>query len=202
MLEEKGYPFKSKEHSLRVYYFNKGTNAKFIHKYIEGVGKYACPKQLLYQFQEKGKYNYSNLCCYELKKKPIKKWQKEHNKTITITGMLADEGGNRARLGCIIKQKDKAIKFHPLIKVTKEWEDWYINERNIKLCRLYYPPFNFSRSGCKGCPFNLKLQKDLETMERLLPNERKQCELIWKPVYEEYRRLNYRLKQISQTRLF
>jgi hypothetical protein len=32
-------------------------------------------------------------------------------------------------------------------------------------------------------------------MERLLPAERKQCEYIWKPVYEEYRRLGYRLRK-------
>ena len=33
-LESVGYPFKSKEHSLRVEQFNKGTNAKFINKYL------------------------------------------------------------------------------------------------------------------------------------------------------------------------
>lgn len=65
--------------------------------------------------------------------------------------------------------------------------------RNIKLCKLYYPPFNFERTGCKGCPFNLHLNKDLFVMKSLLPAEEKQCEDIWKPVYEEYRRLNYRL---------
>ena len=39
-------------------------------------------------------------------------------------------------------------------------------------------------------------------MEIYMPNERKQCELIWKPVYEEYRRLNYRLKKYEKVRLF
>ena len=32
-------------------------------------------------------------------------------------------------------------------------------------------------------------------MEELLPNERKACEAIWKPVYEEYRRIGYRLRK-------
>ena len=31
-----------------------------------------------------------------------------------------------------------------------------------------------------------------------LPNEAKQCELIWKPIYDEYRRINYRLKRNIQ----
>ena len=81
MLEKNGFPFKSKEHSLRVYQFNKGMNSNYIKKYISGYdhkGKkstFVCPKILLYQFEERGKYNYSNLCCYKLKKEPVKKWQ-------------------------------------------------------------------------------------------------------------------------------
>jgi hypothetical protein len=39
-------------------------------------------------------------------------------------------------------------------------------------------------------------------MEELLPNERKACEVIWKPVYEEYRRIGYRLTKSEQIKLF
>ena len=59
---------------------------------------------------------------------------------------------------------------------------------------IYYPPYNFERTGCKGCPFNIYLQKELDVLEKYFPNEKKQCEIIWKPVYDEYRRLGYRLK--------
>lgn len=77
-----------------------------------------------------------------------------------------------------------------------------LSRERVKLCKLYEPPFNFKRTGCKGCPYSLTLQEQLEVMEKYLPNERKQCEIIWKPVYEEYRRLNYRLKKVEQIRLF
>lgn len=202
MLEEKGYPFKSKEHSLRVNQFNKGTNAKFIHKYMRLTdynGLYVCPKKLLYQFEERGKYNYSNLCCTELKKKPVHQWEKENNRKIAITGMRNDEGGNRKRLGCIITDSHtkKVIKFHPLIKINEEWENEFITHENIRLCELYYPPYNFKRTGCKGCPYSLDLEHQLTIMEQLLPIERKQCEIIWKPVYDEYRRIGYRLKGVK-----
>ena len=86
--------------------------------------------------------------------------------------------------------------------VSDEWEDEFIKRNAIKLCDLYYPPFNFKRTGCKGCPYNRDLQKDLETMALYLPNERKQCEMIWKPVYDEYRRIGYRLKKDEQMKLF
>lgn len=143
-LEQVGYPFKSKEHALRVYQFNRGTNAKFIDKYTYKTdyrGKYVCPKILMYQFEERGKYNYSNLCCYELKKKPIHKWEKENHRQIGITGMRAEEGGNRARLGCIItdSRTKKIIRFHPLIKVDEEWENWFIERENSTLSSILLP---------------------------------------------------------------
>ena len=201
-LDRVGYPFKSKEHSLRVEQFNKGTNAKFIKKYLwqtEYRGKYLCPKMLLYQFEEKGKYNYSNKCCYEMKKKPAHLWAKENKKSMVITGMRAEEGGNRERLGCLTEHN---TKFHPLIKVDEEWENEFVERERVILCKLYYPPFNFKRTGCKGCPYSLDLKNQLEIMEKYLPNERKQCEFIWKPVYNEYRRLNYRLKKYEEIKLF
>lgn len=209
-LDTYGYPFKSKEHSLRVQQFNKGTNSNYIKKYISGYdkngkpSKFVCPKCLKYQFEEIGKYNYSNLCCYKMKKEPAHNWAKENNRPIVMTGMLNEEGGNRARLGCVITEKrtGKLLKFHPLIKANKEFEDWFAEQENIKFCKLYYPPYNFVRTGCKGCPYSLTLAEQLETMEKYMPNERKQCEIIWKPVYEEYRRINYRLKKYEKTSLF
>ena len=211
MLEKYGYPFKSKEHSLRVHDFNNGSQAKYIKKYIENSGKskFACPPKLLYQFEERGKYNYSRECCYKLKKEPAHKWAKNNHRPITITGMRKEEGGNRKTIqGCALTDKSgKLKKFHPLLVVDDNWEEWFIDYCNkrthtIALAPLYCQPYNFKRTGCKGCPYNINLQEDLETMELYMPNERKQCELIWKPVYEEYRRLNYRLKKVEKVKLF
>jgi len=203
MLEEVGYPFKSKEHSQRLYEWRHGEkNKEYIKKYLEG-GRFGCPSCLLYQFQDGFNLNVSHRCCQELKKKPFKQYQKENRKSITITGMMKDEVGQRTTLNCIVTRGDKVIKFHPLAKVTKEWEDWFVETYKIHLCRLYYPPFNFERTGCKGCPYNLTLQRDLSAMEEYgLENEKKQCEYIWQPVYAEYRRIGYRLDNEEQLTLF
>ena len=83
--------------------------------------------------------------------------------------------------------------FNPLFVVSDDFISWYIEERNIELCKLYYPPYNFKRTGCKGCPFALNLDRDLFVMRTFFPNEAKQCEIIWKPVYDEYRKIHYRL---------
>lgn len=204
-LKEDGYPFKSKEYSHVLGIYQRSGMQKTVERYLNGNrGKYCCPNILKYQFSNEFNLKISEKCCLRFKKEPFKKWEKENNKSTCITGMMSQEGGARESIkGCIITDRDGKIKkFHPLLKVTEEWENWYINERNIKLCDLYYPPYNFKRTGCKGCPYSLSLQDQLEVMERLLPAERKQCEYIWKPVYEEYRRIGYRLSKNEQTKLF
>lgn len=211
ILEKYGYPFKSKQHSLNlaIYWNNKEKDdytlsTKRYLGIIESSTKFKCPDVLNYQFTPDFKIHCSDKCCLKLKKEPIKKWEKENNKRISLTGMRKSEGGQRASIkSCVITDKDNnVVKFHPLLVVDDQWEDEFIKKQNIKLCKLYYPPFNFKRTGCKGCPFNLGLQEQLETMQLYLPNERKQCEMIWKPIYEEYRRLNYRLNKIEKIKLF
>jgi len=204
MLDKYGYPFKSKEHSKKLELYQRGSNCEWLKNYLddERKSRFKCPKILKYQFNKDFKLHISDKCCQKLKKQPAAKWEKDNNKSIVMTGMRIEEGGQRISLSCIVVKNEKLIKFHPLATITDDWENWYIKTRNIKLCDLYYPPFEFKRTGCKGCPFSLDLQEQLSTMELYLPNEAKQCEVIWKPVYDEYRRLNYRLKQQVQLKLF
>lgn len=209
MLEKYGYPFKSKQHSHNVMVYQHSGIGLSVKRYlgiVESNTQFRCPKSLLYQFTPEFKIRLSDNCCRKMKKEPIHKWEKASNRHIAITGMRNSEGGERASIkGCILTDKQGNVKrFHPLIKVTDQWENWLIEREreSIALCPLYCQPYNFKRTGCKGCPFSLDLQEQLETMELYLPNERKQCELIWKPVYDEYRRLNYRLKNIEKVKLF
>ena len=207
ILENYGYPFKSKEHSNRLNQFQNGNLSNFVKYYIGLESKkkkgIKCPKILFYQFSNDFTLKVSDKCCYQLKKSIANKFQQEYNKSITLTGMRKEEGGQRKSINCIITDKENnLVKFHPLLIVDDNFEENFIKKYNIKLCKLYYPPYNFERTGCKGCPFNLKLQDQLDTMEKLLPNEYKQCETIWKPVYDEYRRIGYRLKKYKQLNIF
>ena len=184
-------------------YQKNGAETKSVNKYITEKS-FGCPAILKYQFTESFKLKVSDRCCSELKKKPIKRYEKEANRSISILGLRMSEGGQRANhAGCTVFDSNHSLKkFKPLNPCSNEFIEWYIESRNIKLCSLYYSPYNFKRTGCKGCPYAINLQGQLEIMGKYFPNERKQCELIWKPVYQEYRRIGYRLKRIEEKRLF
>lgn len=199
MLEADGYPFKSKFHSRAVYEWQKGSKDNVLcteyrtRTSIWNARK--CPKKLLYQFNgEWDAIKISDKCCDRLKKEPLHNFSKETGRKNAIIGIMPAEGGRREKAVCLAF-KGKNVNFQPLVPVTKEWEDWLIETFNIEICDIYKPPYNFKRTGCKGCPFALELQKELETLKKYFPAERKQCEAIWKPVYEEYRRIGYRLKK-------
>lgn len=112
-------------------------------------------------------------------------------------GVTREEEGRRYNASCLVFSDKKLKFFQPLVTVSKEWEHWFIDAYNVSLPIVYYPPYNFIRTGCKGCPFAVDLQRELDVLQEYFPNERKQCETIWKPVYDEYRRLGYRLKPLD-----
>ena len=205
MLESEGYPFKSKKHSEFVSIYQKYKTLEgrpglqhYLHKSNDGVNwscQHSCPKVLEFQFSEENTLKISDKCCKRLKEEPLKEWQKENNKPIAIIGLMREEGGRRITANCLAFKSGSIKAFQPLVPLSKEWEDWFIHKYNIELCPLYLPPYNFIRTGCKGCPFAVEIQDELDTLERLFPAERKQCEFIWGPVYSEYRRLGYRLRK-------
>ena len=200
VLEQYGYPFKNKlfSHNLHIYQ-NNGITAN-VKRFVEN-NKYGCSKQLQYCFKETLPFSVSEKCCDKIKKIPSLKWAKENNKSINIIGIRKAEGGARNLHSNCTVFKDKQCKtlerFSPLLPVSNDFIEWYISARNIKLCDLYYEPYNFYRQGCKGSPYSLDLQHQLDVMEKYLPSEKKQCEILWKPVYEEYRRIGYRLRKDS-----
>lgn len=115
VLEEYGYPMKSKEHSVKLGQYQRGFKNPSNIEYRDGVqldknyniiydknGKVKrplaeCPKLLKYQFFDKNfTLKVSDKCCLKLKKEPSKKWAKENNRTINLTGLRSSEGGAKA----------------------------------------------------------------------------------------------------------
>lgn len=61
--------------------------------------------------------------------------------------------------------------------------------------RLNSQKYKWTTLECYGCPYNIHIQNDLEMMKELLPCEYFKANHIWKPVYEEYKRIGYRIKK-------
>lgn len=197
-LEEVGYPFKSKQHAHNVAIYQRNGDTQNSDRYLNpdpSRRRYGCPKILRYQFTPEFDLKISEKCCDELKKKPMRQYEKDSGRKYSILGVRAAEGGYRNRSQCLAFRKGKFHSFQPLVVCTDEWMDWVIEKYNIELAPLYYSPYNFDRTGCKGCPFNIQLARELKILETFLPAEKEQCEKIWKPVYDEYRRIGYRLKE-------
>ena len=197
-LEEDGYPFKSKLHSALVDVYQRHGLTPGVKNYLligEKRTLSSCPEILKYQFTDQFTMKISDRCCDNLKKKPLDSWGKAHGKPYTITGIMHAEGGRRERAACLAFNKKRLTHFNPLLPISKEREEWLIKTYQIEICDIYKPPYNFYRTGCKGCPFAITIQENLDTLERFFPNEKKQCERIWAPVYAEYRRIGYRLKK-------
>lgn len=206
MLENDGYPFKSKYHSHIVAIWEKNgiEDSETVKNYLElqepksgkiKFSEHLCPKILRYQFYDGAPFKISSKCCDKLKKEPLKEYMKKAGKKYTITGIMASEGGQRETAKCLSFNGNHLKAFQPLAPLNKQFLNWFIREYNIEICDIYKPPYNFKRTGCKGCPYNPTLGKELETLKKFFPDERKQCEIIWGKVYEEYRRIGYRLPQ-------
>ena len=162
------------------------------------------PNKLKYQFTPEyaKQHNFSDRCCYIFKKNIFKEWELNVERYNCFTGQRKDEGGNRSGLKCI-SQGTNGKHFNLLMPVSDEWEEYFIKEYNIELCELYYPPYNFKRTGCLFCPFSLNLQEQLDKMKEICPSVCKQAELIWKPVFDEYRKVGYRLdRKTNQMSIF
>lgn len=196
MLNEVGYPFKSKFHSHICDIYSRQGKTGCVLKYAEPKANtpHSCPKVLQDMFNSPLPFKISEKCCYKLKKEPFKRYEEETGRHIGLTGMRRAEKGLREQLKCLVFDGDKLHRFHPLAPMDDDFIESYINHFQIRLCVLYYAPYGFKRTGCVGCPYERNLQKELDTLEKLLPNERAKAEFIWNPVYTVYREMGYRLK--------
>lgn len=195
MLETYGYPFKSKEHSHKMALLASGSTAPSVIDYFTKDGRFKCPLILRYQY-ENPPFNISDKCCYYLKKAPARRFEKASGRRIVMTGIRKAEGGQRANKSCTSFDKSgKLTRFHPCFNATDDFIEQFIKNYAVEICDLYKPPFNFKRTGCKGCPFGLELQEQLLLMQKLLPSEYKQAWYLWGKVYNEYLKLDFRIKK-------
>lgn len=106
--------------------------------------------------ENKPDFAISSECCTYSKKRPAKKYEKEHNIELMITGIRKAEGGQRSTAynTCFYetrKTHDSGL-FMPLfwykLEDLKKYEAHFCIENS-----LCYTVYGFKRTGCACCPY-------------------------------------------------
>ncbi|MFR9165023.1 MAG: phosphoadenosine phosphosulfate reductase family protein [Dysgonomonas sp.] len=106
-------------------------------------------------------FNISDRCCYELKKKPFKIYDKETG-LHPMLGIMADESSQRAnsyinRGGCN-SFNSKRINSHPMSIWIGDDVSFCIDKYKIPISPIY--PKGAKRTGCMFCGFGCQFQED------------------------------------------
>lgn len=119
-------------------------------------------------------FKVSDMCCDELKKKPIKKYNKETGKK-GIIGLMAHESQarelNYMRFGCNAFGA-KMQQSRPISIWTEDniWE--YIKNKNLPYSKIY--DMGAERTGCMFCMFGVHLEKKPNRFQRMKQTHPKQ----------------------------
>lgn len=130
-------------------------------------------------------FKISSKCCYYAKKKTATKYNRENGIKLSVIGVRKAEGGIRAALkACFTDAKAYSIaKYRPIF--------WYGGADRHAYEEAYdivhsdcYGVYGFVRTGCTGCPFNPRLFKEQEILQRYEPMAYRACQVVFKESYE------------------
>lgn len=112
----------------------------------------------------------SKKCCDILKKNPLKIYAKENQMNGVGYGIRVEEGGarsvnayERVEKGgkiCTEINNDGFIYKMPIIDWTDEDVDAFVEKYHVPLSEAY-TKYGFTRTGCMGCPYSLRIANDL-----------------------------------------
>ena len=184
VIEEKGYPVISKSVSNCVRLARKnieeGKDTLRVRQ-IRGLEKGSKFNKGKWEFLLDAPFKISDECCNELKKKPMKKYEKESGKKPFIATM-AEEGQQREaaylKTGCNAFNNGRS---QPMGFWTEQDVLQYIFENKLKICSVYgdvveesdmlgnkyYRTTGEKRSGCIFCMFGCHLEESPNRFERL-----------------------------------
>lgn len=138
--EKYGFPLISKEVALKMCRIKKNPETSTYWKYFDGSQKgkslYDCSK---YRFLYDAPFDIGYQCCDELKKNPLKKYEKQFNRK-PITAVMAEESKVRTQKwmqnGCNAFNLQRPIS-NPMSFWTEQDVLYYIKRENLPICSVY-----------------------------------------------------------------
>lgn len=173
IIDKFGFPLISKETSKIINNLRNNPNgvvARRARGEVEHVWKSSkLPRK--YEFLVNEAFNTSEQCCYYLKKKPFRQYQKRTG-LYPILGNMAAESQLRQsayirRGGCNSFQGK--IESAPL-SIWTETDVWgYIKERNLQIAEIYHR--GATRTGCMCCGYGCQMKGDnrFQMLKELYP---------------------------------
>lgn len=140
------------------------------------------------------------LCCHYAKKAPSARYLKTHKCDLACTGVRQAEGGVRstAYTDCFSYDEHKKIDtFRPLFFFREEDKKTYCDWYGITHSRCY-TEYGFKRTGCVGCPFNLRFEEDLTAMQKFEPNTYKLAVAMFGKSYDYTRQYRAFQKEMRE----
>ena len=208
VIEKHGYPFISKAISQKIHE-GKGKPDGYTKKYFtpqDQGGKFSKYNYSRYAFMLNSPFNFGRGCCYEMKKNPAKKYDKQTNRK-PITAQMCEESLLREttwlQYGCNMFD-NKTPKSNPMSFWLEQDVLNYIQTYNIKICSVYgdivvdyekedniegqesffidrqLKTTGCKRTGCMFCGYGCHLEKSPNRFERMKETHPKQYEYIMK----------------------
>lgn len=180
VIEEKGYPIISKSVSNCVRLARKNiTDGKdtLRVRQIRGLEKGSIFNKGKWEFLLDAPFKISEQCCDELKKKPMKDFNKKSGK-VPFIATMASEGGVRKeaylKTGCNAYNVGKS---QPMGFWTEQDVLEYIAKNDLEICSVYgdvikndkglYETTGETRTGCVFCTLGSHLEKEPNRFQRL-----------------------------------
>ena len=141
----------------------------------------------------------SNKCCEYAKKQPAKKFIKETDADLEITGIRKSEGGIRSAnyKTCFSNSKSKGCDtYRPVFWYTDADKKVYEENFDIQHSRCY-TEYGLKRTGCVDYPFNKHINEELEIIKVNEPELYKAAVNIFGKSYEYTRKYREFVKMMK-----
>lgn len=130
-------------------------------------------------------FKISDKCCTYAKKKTAATYDRSHPFDMKCIGVRKSEGGVRAAVykNCFTESQGGIDQFRPIFWLRDADKEEYCTHYGVTHSACY-TEYGFRRTGCVGCPYNLNLWQDLETLERYEPALYKLATTVFRDSYE------------------
>ena len=196
VIEKYGYPVVSKENSEKIYQIRTAKSQKTINTRLYGDSKGNGKLSEKWKYLIDAPFEISGKCCNELKKKPIRKYERKSGNKAFLGTMVGDSRLRMTyylRVGCNSFSKRRSMSRPLSIWTEKDiWE--YIHKYKILYSKIY--DMGYDRTGCMFCMFGLHMEKGENRFQRMAithPKQYKYCtENLGLKEILEYMKLPYK----------